>query len=538
MIAAALATRALTEKWRSAAGTLAAVLGITWLAIEIYGSIDLSIYDSLPEPVLALVGFPRGASAQVLAFNEGVGMVGGLAVSGVAIALGADIVAGGEGRRTLQYVLAQPISRLTTVVTSAAVHLTLVAAMSAGIWAGSQLLALGYDVDTGELHLGALCVTLGASAALHGAAAFAVGAITGRKGLAAGAGSALLMLGWLGSGLLPLTSGYAKYADWLPYHWFAGQKTLMRGLDQGTLAQLIIVMAALFAVGIVSFPLRDLRSVATAPLGERLRAVRLHVAPRSVAGAAIGRGFTMILVVSMLLAVSAVMMGPMFDSMKSELGSFQNSLPDDLLAIFGIEDLLSPGGFLWTEVMSVYAPLAIIALAAAQAVGLAKEERAGRVGFLLSTGVSRARVLRGALLAILVGCGLLAMLTFVGLLVADTWGGLGLPVVRLAGACMHLFGYGLCVGAISLAVAAATGSAAAAGWGAAGVGFLGHFTYSLLQLDPATAVLAKLSPTYYYAAARPLESGADWGHVGVLLALASAALTVAFRRFDRRDLRV
>jgi len=57
------------------------------------------------------------------------------------------------------------------------------------------------------------------------------------------------------------------------------------------------------------------------------------------------------------------------------------------------------------------------------------------------------------------------------------------------------------------------------------------------NLDPRLAGLGRLSPFYYYRSGEPLLNGLQWGHAGVLLAMALVLASAAFPLLERRDLR-
>src|SRR5205807_867446 len=92
-----------------------------------------------------------------------------------------------------------------------------------------------------------------------GSVALAVGAGTGRRGLATGIASAVAVLGWLINGFAPLVGAIA----WLKYlslfFYYGGHDPLTRGADMGDLAVLALFSAALTALAMAGLERRDLR---------------------------------------------------------------------------------------------------------------------------------------------------------------------------------------------------------------------------------------------------------------------------------------
>lgn len=535
----------LAARWRAAAIIVASIFPMLLLGLAIYQTMDLTIYDELPEALRQMMGVPLGASAAVLAYNEMLAVMGALAVAALAVSIGADIVAGEERRRTLAFLLDHPVSRLTAVSAKALVLVVVIGATVLALWGASVLSAVVTGVDRGDAHLGAVCVGLGANALFYGALAFAIGAVTGSKSMAAGAGAAVLVLSWFAAGLLPLWPEYADLARFSPWHWYTEPEILVNGIDAGYLARHLGIAAVLLTVGVVAFPRRDLRTAPPVSLSERLAALRL-LAPRvharrpmTLFGLAFARNRALLLVVTATMGLlMGVAMGPIYEQLAPALDSMMESIPPEMMALFGADDMSTPTGFYWGETMGMMAPAAVITMVAAAAAGLASEEREGRLGTVLSAPVPRSRAVLAATVALTSYATIVAVATGAGIWAGSELADLGLLPANIMGATAHLLALGLFVGGVSLLVAAATGSGAAVVWTAVGLGLVGHFGYSMLLLSEDTEGYAKFSPFYYYSAAQPLADGADWAHVALLAGAGVAAMAVAFPAFSRRDLRV
>lgn len=532
--------RELAARWRGPAITVAVIFGLLLLGLVAYRSMDLAVYDSLPPALRALMGVPVGASPEVLSFNEMLAVLGALAVAGVAVTIGADTVAGEERRRTLGLLLAQPVSRTRAVAEKVLALLLVVSLASVGLWLAAVASAAIVGSETGDAHLAAVSAALGANAALHGALAFAVGALTGSAALAAGVGGGVLALGWLLAGLLPMWEEYADAADVVPYHWFTAQHALVDGLDPGWFALQLGVTLVLLTAGVLTFRRRDLRPARRrwlVSLARRLPTLP-SAAPTGLLGWSLGRVPVLLAVVAAtMFLLMGLAMGPVYTAMQPELAAMSASLPAELMVLVGAGDMSTPEGFFQAETLGMVAPAAVLVVAAALAAGLCAEERDGRLAPVLATGVPRTRVLAATWAAMALGVLVVAATTGLGIQAASWASSLAMDPAHVAGAAVHLAALGLAVGSLGFLAGAWTGRKAAVIWVVVGVGLVGHFGAAALSLSEATAGWARLSPFHWYTASMPIEHGVEWGHVAVLLTVAALATAAAFPGFLRRDLR-
>ncbi len=156
--------RGLANGWKGLLITAAVVAGMLAVGLAVYTDLDLSIYDKLPEAVRALMGIPAHADPAIIAYNEMLASIGALAFVGVAIAIGAQAVAGEEQDRTLHLVLAAPVSRVAYLLSRAAAMIALLAAGGALLWAVAELAPVMVGTEIGDAHLFALVAHLTACA--------------------------------------------------------------------------------------------------------------------------------------------------------------------------------------------------------------------------------------------------------------------------------------------------------------------------------------------------------------------------------------
>ena len=534
--------RGLLPRWKAVCVIVACILAFLLMGVAMVQSMDTNVYASLPPALLAMAGIPAGASASVMSYTQMLGFLGAIAVAGFAVAMGAQLVAGEEKDGTLSLLLSHPVSRLGVGVAKAAALVLAVGVTSLGLWGAAALASLPFDLTLGDAHLGELCLALGANALVYGGIAFAVGSATGSRGLALGVGSAVLGLGWLFAGLLPQWSEGRDLAQFIPWYWYSKPTVLLNGIDGGYLALMLGVAAVLLAVGVIGLLVR-LRRTAT-----RTRPAR-HATTRWT-GSAAGRGPSryrllvsrhtgLLLVLGVVMfAVMGLLMGPLYEQMAPQLEMATQSMPPALMQIWGATDMATPAGFYWGETMSLMAPAAVILAGAAVASRLGSDECSGRLGVLLSTPTTRTRMLATAAAAQATLIALVAGLTGLGIWGGARLGSLGLATENVAGATAHLLALGLFIGAAALLAVAALGTSAAATWTATGVGLVGYVINTTLPMNPDLADWARISPFHWYGATNPLENGADWGNVAILLVGSAVLLAASFPLFTKRDLRV
>lgn len=516
---------------------MASILAFLLLGIPAVRSMGTTIYDSMPEALLALAGIPAGADVEVMAYSQMIGLLGSLSVAGFAVAVGAGAIAGEERGRTLSLLLGQPISRLALVATKALTLVITVVLSCFGLWAAGLLARMVFRVDLGEAHLGGLCLALGANALFCGAVSFALGSVTGSRGLASGIGSVVLALGWLLASLLPMSPETAEVARFVPWYWYTKPMVLVNGIDAGYLGLSLGFATGLLLIGVIGFPLRDLRSqplrllpklpVSTAVGGDR---------SINLAGLIAAQHLGLLIVIGVIMfAIMGVYMGPIYQQMAPELVLLNQTMPPELMRMWGAGDMSTPAGFFWGETMGIMAPAAVITVATVIAATLTQDEHSGRLGLLLSTPRPRWRVFATFIGVQITAITIIAALTGLGI-----WGGvqladLDLADENIAAASIHLLALGLFSAAVASLAAAIRLPVA---WTVTGVAMIGYVINVTLPMAPEFADWARISPFYWYSAAQPLAAGINWGHVGVLLGVSALILAVSFPLFARRDLRV
>lgn len=175
-----------------------------------------------------------------------------------AVAAGANAVAGEEERRTLDLLLANPISRTRVLLekTGAMVagSVLIGAALWAALWAGSA----AADMGLAPGRLAAATVASVVVGVVFGCLALTIGAATGRRGAALGTGIAVAVLTYFVNALAPSVGALRPYRWTSPFYHASGNNPLINGLAWGHILLLLAAGAVLVGVAWAAFRRRDL----------------------------------------------------------------------------------------------------------------------------------------------------------------------------------------------------------------------------------------------------------------------------------------
>jgi ABC-2 type transport system permease protein len=216
-----------------------------------------------------------------------------------------------------------------------------------------------------------------------------------------------------------------------------------------------------------------------------------------------------------------------------------NQMPKALRDLFtaGIGvDFASGAGYVYMEMLSFMAPMLVLLYAIGAGAGaIAGEEERRTLDLLLSTPVSRTRLVLEKFAAMCAGVLVIVLAMGVALVVFGKAADMGLDTANVAAAMVHLALLGLVFGGLALATGAAVGRMTVARSVAGLVAVVGYlingFAPSVSWLHP----VQKISPFYQYIGADPIRHGLSLAAVGVAVATVSALVAAAVWLFDRRD---
>jgi ABC-2 type transport system permease protein len=211
-------------------------------------------------------------------------------------------------------------------------------------------------------------------------------------------------------------------------------------------------------------------------------------------------------------------------------------VPPALAKAFGIEDLVSPAGYLRGNLYAILVPLLLIFAAVLMTNGqTAAEEAAGRLELYLAEPVDRRWLLLGRGLAAAAGVGVISIAVLVTQVISDAIVNVQVDLGRLV-ATVILSGFlALLHGALAFAVA---------GWRARPslvlgtgtvVAIAGYLVAMLFPLSDALAEWRHLSPWDWALGGNPLTSATEPWRYAALLGPTVLLWALGLRAFGRRD---
>jgi len=208
---------------------------------EFFASSSLNL--STPEGFLNLELFTFVAPLLVLAYT---------------VIVGGGATAGEEERGTMDLLLANPIPRWRIVVEKAAAFAVGTAVIGLGMWIGAALGAVAVTVD---LDLWLVGQAIGSAVLLGyalGGLALALGALTGRRWLAAGISLMVVIAGFFLNGLGALVDWLEPWRPISPFYQYISNDPLSNGIDPANAAVLLAWALVSGIVAVIAFERRDL----------------------------------------------------------------------------------------------------------------------------------------------------------------------------------------------------------------------------------------------------------------------------------------
>lgn len=549
---ATVLTKSIRDRWRGMAIAVAALGVMLLLAMSVYASFDFSLYNDLPEAFRSLMNIPDNADAGSLAIGVLYGMYGAFTLAGLAISMGSASIAGEEKAGTMGLLLGNPKSRTHVLLSKTANLIGLLAVATLILWIFAYVVSGILDVNLGEMRVAAYAFHLFANTLFYGMLAVALGAWTGSRGLASGLPVAIMLVGFIAVGVLPLIEGWENVAKVFPWYYFDGADPMSNGLSIGHLSVLLGGSVALGVAAYVGVNRRDLKgqTVGTTLL-DRLRdnPMTKKIVDRLAGSTRVSRIWIKtvsehqgLLIVTgyVMFLIMGVLMGPLYALMDTTLLEYADQLPEELWAFVGSSGsgMSTPEGFYEVETFGLMVPIAVmVATIVVGSRGLAGEEANRTMGLLLANPIRRRTVVLEKTYAMVALAVAVGFATWAGVWAGSLLGGLGISPSNIAAATLLGTMVGLVFGALSLVLSAATGHVRIAVFGTVGIALVAFLINSIAILNNTVASLAALTPFDYYLKNEPLSNGMDWGNLVVLVIAFVVLVAAAVAAFDRRDLR-
>lgn len=258
-------TGLITRRWLhgARAGLLGWGIGLVAVCamyLSYYGTMDPDLMtdyvDALPQGMSDTFGFQDLASPAGYAQSTVYGLLGPVLMLIAGMTRGVRAIAGDEASGALELEVSAAADRRQVYagralgVTGFVLALGLVVGVVTLVVSGPA----GLDFTPAQVFGGAAALTL--LALVHAMIALAVGAVTGRPGVALAAAVVVAVAGYFARNLGPQVAEGMEVLS--PFQWAYGADPLTQGPDWGGLSLLAAITVGVFAVGLLVFPRRDL----------------------------------------------------------------------------------------------------------------------------------------------------------------------------------------------------------------------------------------------------------------------------------------
>lgn len=243
--------------WAAGLFVLAVVMGALYPTVRDNPQLA-TLHETYPKALRSLFGITDLTTGVGFMRAELFSLVAPLMLVVLAVLWGGDLIAGEEDRGTIDILLANPVSRSRILLEKWAALMVGVAVTGAGLAAGLAVTVPSVGLNIGAGGVAAAVVSVVLLAALFGTVALAVGAATGRRGLARGTAVVLAIAAYLISSLADLVGWLKAVRPASPWYHTLGIDPLANGFSAAHLLVPLGLTAVVLVIGIYVFSRRDL----------------------------------------------------------------------------------------------------------------------------------------------------------------------------------------------------------------------------------------------------------------------------------------
>jgi ABC-2 type transport system permease protein len=217
------------------------------------------LVQNYPQALLAFFGIEKGGLGSAAGYLQAelFGLMLPLTLIAYMIAAGSAATAGEREAGTLEFLLAQPVSRTRVLLEKWLGLCTALGVITLSFGVVLVVSTRVFALDIAAPHLLAATASAYVLATLFGSIALLAGSFTGHRALAAGLASAAAVSAYLVSSLAALVEGLKRFRPVSPFWWYSGHDPLRRGLEPLHVALLVAATLACVAVATVAFERRD-----------------------------------------------------------------------------------------------------------------------------------------------------------------------------------------------------------------------------------------------------------------------------------------
>jgi ABC-2 type transport system permease protein len=264
----ATGTRAPVARWvlrdqrRSLTLWAVSLAAITAMYLAFYPSMAtdemVAVMDGLPEALMSGMGWDRIATGAGYLESTVYGLLAPALLLVFGIAAGARVLAGHEEDGSLELEGTAPVSRRQVLLERFGALAFALFVLCTALAVATLLLVPIFDMEVTSGNILAATLGLWLFVLAMATVAFAVGAATGRRTLALGAGAGLAVFAYVSDTIGEMMAG----GDWLstisPFGWYLGGDPLTQGVDPAGYALLAVLVLVALVAGLLRYERRDL----------------------------------------------------------------------------------------------------------------------------------------------------------------------------------------------------------------------------------------------------------------------------------------
>jgi ABC-2 type transport system permease protein len=246
--------------WLVSVALLVLMYAAIWPGVRDQPSLS-DFLDTMPEAFRSLFATSGADMSTPVGYVqiELMSFMGPLIVLLYAVTQGSRAVAGEEDRRTLDLLLAVPVSRSRVVLEKAAAMVLGTLALATALGLALVLEGRLFDMDLPVERVAAAMLHLALLGLVFGALALAVGSVTGNAALTRGIPVGVAVVAYLVNGLGAMVSWLEPLQPYSPFYQYIAHDPLRTGVSAPAVLVATATVAVLVAVAVVGFRRRDVR---------------------------------------------------------------------------------------------------------------------------------------------------------------------------------------------------------------------------------------------------------------------------------------
>lgn len=261
-----IALKTIRDRWRSLLWwTLGifiymVIVGLFWPLLEQQQEELATLINSFPSEMFGIFGVSDATEMFTppgYLNSQAFGWVVPVLFAVYAAIIGTQLIAGEEEAKTLDLLLANPVSRTKVMFEKWLGMAGFMLALGLGLLVSSYLTELIFQLGIGFSEYFAVCLQASLLGILFGSAALAIGGFGGKRGLTVGLLAAF-------AGITFLINSLRGVADWVqsiayasPFYYYDSNRPLFDGIDWLNVAVLAAVSLIGLGIALWAFPRRD-----------------------------------------------------------------------------------------------------------------------------------------------------------------------------------------------------------------------------------------------------------------------------------------